>query len=379
MRESVLSLTTPGVQQLQPYLPGKPVEELERELGITGSIKLASNENPLGPSPLAVKAIEQHAADVNYYPDGSGFKLARRLAQHFDLDADCITLGNGSNDILELVARAFLTPRHSAVFSQYSFAVYPIVVQAVGARANIAPAFPRDHASMPLGHDPEALLAAIDDDTRIVFIANPNNPTGTWLAPERLHDLLHHIADEVIVVLDLAYHEYMDPALRIDIPGWLQQFPNLLITGTFSKIHALAGLRIGYGLSSPELADVLNRVRQPFNTNLLAQAAALASLDDEQHVESSVEVNNAGKDFLSQQLQRIGLSTLPSMGNFVAVDFGREAMPVYEALLRQGLIVRPVANYAMPDYLRVTIGTEQQNRRFIEALQRALQETAEAC
>ncbi len=378
MSKSILSLATLGVQTLQPYLPGKPVEELERELGIAHSIKLASNENPLGPSALAIKAIEQHADAVNFYPDGGGFKLTKRLAQVHHVDEDCITLGNGSNDILELVTRAFLTPQHSAVYSQYSFAVYPIVVQAVGAKANVAEAFPQDHATMPLGHDPQAMLSAIDDSTRMVFVANPNNPTGTWLQPDELHRLVSAIPDDIIVVLDLAYHEYMDEELRIDVADWLQQFPNLLITGTFSKIHALAGLRIGYGLSNPEMADVLNRVRQPFNTNLLAQAAALASLDDEHHVRDSVVVNNDGKTYLFQQLHDTGLKTLPTMGNFIAINFEREAMPVYEALLRRGVIVRPVANYAMPEYLRVTIGSEQQNQRFIEALQQALQETRAA-
>ena len=378
MSKSIHDLATAGVQQLQPYLPGKPVEELERELGISHSIKLASNENPLGPGKQAVQAIRQQAGEVNYYPDGSGFKLTAKLAQVYGVDASCVTLGNGSNDILELVARAFLTPQHSAVYSEYSFAVYPIVVQAVGARANVAPAYADDHASMPLGHDPAAMLAAIDDDTRIVFIANPNNPTGTWLEPDVLHKLVSDIPQDIIVVLDLAYNEYMDAVLRIDVADWLQQFPNLLVTGTFSKIHALAGLRIGYGLSSPQLADILNRVRQPFNTNLLAQAAALAALDDSEHVATSVSVNNSGKAYLYEQLQVMGLKALPSMGNFIAINFARDAMPIYEALLRRGVIVRPVANYAMPHYLRVTVGSEQQNRRFVEALQQALQETRAA-
>ena len=372
MSKSILSLATAGVQQLQPYLPGKPVEELERELGIAGSIKLASNENPLGPSKLALQAIQQDAASVNYYPDGGGFELSRRLAEQHGVDTDCITLGNGSNDILELVTRAFLTPEHSAVFSEYSFAVYPIVVQAVGAKAKVAKAFADTHADMPLGHDPAAILSSIADDTRIVFIANPNNPTGTWLDRQVLHELISNIPQQVIVVLDLAYNEYMDAELRIDIAAWLQQFPNLLITCTFSKIYALAGLRIGYGLSSPEMADVLNRVRQPFNTNLLAQSAALASLDDTAHVDDSVRVNNAGKLYLQQQLAAMQLKTLPTMGNFISINFQREAMPIYDALLRKGVIVRPVANYSMPDYLRVTIGSEQQNQRFIRTLKECL-------
>ncbi len=372
MSRSILSLATPGVQQLHPYQPGKPVEELERELGISQSIKLASNENPLGPSLLAVRAIEQAAADVHYYPDGSGFQLSRKLAQHFSIDAECVTLGNGSNDILELVTRAFLGPQYSAVYSEYSFAVYPIVVQAVGARANVAKAFDAGHPEMPLGHDPQAMLQAIDDDTRIVFIANPNNPTGTWLQPDVLHELVSAIAQDTVVVLDMAYQEYMDEALRIDIAGWLQQFPNLLIAGTFSKIHALAGLRIGYGLSSPEMADVLNRVRQPFNTNSLAQAAALAALDDEQHVRDSVVMNNAGKAYLQQAFDDMGLRHLPSMGNFISVQVNTDGAALYQKLLQQGVIVRPVANYNMPDYLRITIGTQEQNQRFVSALQAVL-------
>lgn len=368
-----IELATRGVQNLNPYLPGKPVEELERELGISGSIKLASNENPLGPSSRALAAIEQQAADINFYPDGGGYRLSARIAEMHGIDASCVTLGNGSNDVLELVTRAYLTPSHSAVFSEYSFAVYPIVVQAVGAQANVARANPEDHATMPLGHDPAAMLQAIDDNTRIVFIANPNNPTGTWIEPGDLHKLMSSVSDDIIVVLDLAYHEYMDQNLRIDIADWLQQFPNLLITCTFSKIHALAGLRIGYGLSSPEIADVLNRVRQPFNTNLLAQAAALAALDDTDHVEQSVWVNNSGKKYLAEQFDELGLSHLPTMGNFVSFSLKQEAMPVYDALLREGVIVRPVANYAMPEYLRVTIGTAEQNERFIASLRKVLQ------
>jgi histidinol-phosphate aminotransferase len=378
LSKSYLSLATRGVQQLQPYLPGKPVEELERELGISNAIKLASNENPLGASKAALDAIQNHVSAINYYPDGSGYRLSQRIADKHAIDAGCVTLGNGSNDILELATRAFLTPQHSAVYSQYSFAVYPIVVQAVGASAKVAQAFPQQHPHMPLGHDPAAILSSIDESTRMVFIANPNNPTGTWLDTEVLHKLICDIPDDVIVILDLAYHEYMDAGLKIGFADWLQQFPNLIITGTFSKIYALAGLRIGYGLSSPEIADVLNRVRQPFNTNSLAQAAALASLDDDEHVNASVRLNNAGRAYLMQQLDAAGLQYLPSMGNFIAINCSREAMPIYDALLRRGVIVRPVANYAMPDYLRVTIGTEQHNQRFIHALHAALDETAAA-
>jgi len=369
---SFLKLATDGVQQLTPYQPGKPVEELERELGIANSIKLASNENPLGPSPLALEVIKNISSSINYYPDGSGFALSEKLAQKHRVDSANITLGNGSNDILELVTRAFLTPQHSAVFSEHSFAVYPIVVQAVGAKANVAKAFAEDHADMPLGHDPDALLAQIEDNTRIIFIANPNNPTGTWLTPAQLEDLFGNIAQDVIIVLDLAYTEYMDENLRPPIKQWLEKFPNLVVTQTFSKVYALAGLRIGYSISNPEIADVLNRVRQPFNTNMLAQSAAIASLDDADHVVKSVVMNNAGKQFLQNAFSDMGLDYLPTMGNFISVKVKQNGAALYEKLLQQGVIVRPVANYAMPEYLRITIGTQPQNERFIETLKLCL-------
>ncbi|MCK5396343.1 MAG: aminotransferase class I/II-fold pyridoxal phosphate-dependent enzyme, partial [Gammaproteobacteria bacterium] len=281
-------------------------------------------------------------------------------------------LGNGSNDILELVTRAFLTPQHSAVFSQHSFAVYPIVVQAVGAKANVAEAFPESHETMPLGHDPDALLAQIDDATRIMFIANPNNPTGTWLSPDTLEALFGKIPEDVIIVLDLAYTEYMDEDVKPPIKQWLKQFPNLLITQTFSKVYALAGLRIGYSISNPEIADILNRVRQPFNTNMLAQHAAIASLSDGEHVSKSITMNNAGKSFLQKSFAEMNLSYLPTMGNFISVNVQQDGLALYQKLLQQGVIVRPVANYDMPEYLRITIGLQDQNERFVEALKQCL-------
>jgi len=372
MELSFLELATAGVQKLTPYQPGKPVEELERELGISDSIKLASNENPLGPSRLALDAIKKNISSINYYPDGGGYALSDKLAQKHQVDTSNITLGNGSNDILELVTRAFLTPQHSAVFSEHSFAVYPIVVQAVGAKANVAKAYPEDHESMPLGHDPDALLAQIDDTTRIVFIANPNNPTGTWLTPDALENLFNKIAQNVIIVLDLAYTEYMDEQIKPPINKWLQKFPNLVVTQTFSKVYALAGLRIGYSISNPEIADVLNRVRQPFNTNLLAQAAAIASLDDSEHVAKSVLMNNTGKTYLQNAFAEMNLDYLPTMGNFISVNVRQDGLTLYQKLLEQGVIVRPVANYDMPEYLRITIGTQQQNERFIETLKQCL-------
>jgi histidinol-phosphate aminotransferase len=370
--QAFIDLATPGVQQLTPYPPGKPVEELERELGITNSIKLASNENPLGPSPLALEAITRVAPGINFYPDGGGFALTHKLAQKHQVETANITLGNGSNDILELVTRAFLTPQHSAVYSEHSFAVYPIVVQAVGAKANVAKAFAEDHTTMPLGHDPDALLAEIDATTRIIFIANPNNPTGTWLTPAALEDLFSNIPQTVIIVLDLAYTEYMDEDLKPPLQQWLKQFPNLLITQTFSKVYALAGLRIGYSISNPEIAGILNRVRQPFNTNMLAQTAAIASLEDFAHVNASVAMNLAGKAFLENSFNEMNLHYLPSMGNFISVNVKQNGQALYQKMLHHGVIVRPVANYAMPEYLRITIGTQQQNQRFVETLKLCL-------
>ena len=361
-------LAAPGVQRLQPYLPGKPVEELERELGISDSIKLASNENPLGASEKALQAIQHCYKNINYYPDGSAFKLSERLAEKYSIAPSCLTFGNGSNDVLELIARAFLTTEHSAVYSQYAFAVYPIVVQAIGAKAKVAAAFDEAHKTMPLGHDPDALIDSIDETTRVVFIANPNNPTGTWMDTNTVNAMIDRIPPDVIVVLDLAYLEYMDDELKPDIKHLLGTYENLIITCTFSKVYALAGLRIGYGISHPDIADLLNRVRQPFNTNLIAQAAALAALDDEDHIRQSIKLNNAGKAFLQHELDKLGLACLPSMGNFLTVNMGRHAAPVYDALLSKGVIVRPVANYQMPNYLRITVGTAEQNNRLIEAL-----------
>ena len=372
MSKSFLDLATPGVQKLKPYLPGKPVDELERELGISDSIKLASNENPLGPSSRAIEAIKKHSVGINYYPDGGGFKLSQRIAEVNGVDSSCVTLGNGSNDILELVTRAFLTPNLSAIYSEYSFAVYPIVVQAVGAQAIVAKSLPETHEEQPLGHDLEAFLSCITETTRVVFIANPNNPTGTWLQPEAIESFLEKISNEIIVILDLAYLEYMDEALKPDIKHLLDTYKNVVITRTFSKVYALAGLRIGYSLSDPQVADIINRVRQPFNTNLLAQAAALESLADDGHVNNSVDMNNQGKQYLLSELKNLGLSCLPTMGNFLSIHFKRDAHPIYEALLLKGVIVRPVGNYDMPEYLRVTIGTQSQNQRFMQALTEVL-------
>jgi len=363
-----------GVQLLQPYQPGKPVEELERELGITNAIKLASNENPLGPSANAIKAAQAVIGDVNYYPDGAGHKLSLALAAKHGVDQSCITLGNGSNDILELVGRAFLSTESSAVYSEYSFAVYPLVVQAVDAQARVAKAFSRDHEKMPYGHNLSAIHSQITNTTRVVFIANPNNPTGTWFELDELNVFLNKVSSDVLVVLDEAYFEYMPTEFKPDTTALLNQFKNLLITRTFSKIYGLAGLRIGYSISHPDIADILNRVRQPFNTNMPAQAAALAAIDDAAHVENSASLNALGLLQYQKEFNEMNLKFIPSIANFIAVNVNKNAMPVYDALLREGVIVRPVASYNMPDFLRITVGSEQQNNRVLTALKKVLLE-----
>jgi histidinol-phosphate aminotransferase len=364
-------LAAPGVRRLAPYLPGKPPEQLERELGIKDSIKLASNENPLGPGPLARRALEQALAGIGMYPDGSGHRLRERLAARHGVALSQVTLGNGSNDLLVLLAETFLTPDAEAVYSQYAFAVYPIAVQAVGAIARVAPARAADHA-MPLGHDPAAILAAIGPKTRLVFLANPNNPTGTWLDERELGALLAGIPADVIVVLDEAYHEYSAVCGVPDGARWLAQHPNLVLVRTFSKAHGLAGLRVGFALSHGDIADLLNRVRQPFNVSVPGLAAAEAALEDRGHVAATLELNRSGIARLTEGLRALGLKVGPTAANFVLVDLGRPAAPVSDALQRQGVIVRPLANYGLNDHLRITTGTAAQNERLLSAMASAL-------
>ena len=361
----------PGVRRLVPYQPGKPVEQLERELGIRGAVKLASNENPLGASPAAVAAVHQAGAGLAEYPDGDSYGLRQALARRHGVDPMAVTVGNGSNDVLDLVGRAFLGPGREAVYSQYAFAVYPLVTQAVGATARVAPALAPD-AAQPYGHDLEAMAAQITGRTHVVFIANPNNPTGTWVEAAALRRFLDALPAGVLCVVDEAYFEYVDEPDYPDTTQWLGRYPNLLVTRTFSKVYGLAGLRVGYGLMDPSVAELLNRVRQPFNVNSLAQAAALAGLDDTEHLRRSVELNRQGLRALEADLRERGMGFIPSVGNFLCVDTGREAGPVYEGLLREGVIVRPVGSYGLPGFLRVTVGTPAQNRRVVAALDKVL-------
>lgn len=362
-----LAQALPGVQKLSPYVPGKPVDELARELDLdpAGIVKLASNENPLGPSAKVLTAVQAELGELTRYPDGSGYRLKAALAQRCGVAANQVTLGNGSNDVLELVARAWLAPGLNAVFSQYAFAVYPIATQAAGAEARCVPA--KDY-----GHDLPAMLAAIDQHTRVVFLANPNNPTGTWFERPALEAFLSQVPSSVLVVLDEAYIEYAQGA---DLPNgldYLARYPNLIVSRTFSKAYGLAALRVGYALSSPQVAEVLNRVRQPFNVNSLALAAACAALEDEAYLEQSRALNEAGMRQLEQGAQRLGLEFIASRGNFITLNFGRDAAPINQALLHKGVIVRPLAGYGMPQHLRVSIGTEVENARFLTALAEVL-------
>jgi histidinol-phosphate aminotransferase len=363
-------LALPAIQALSPYQPGKPISELERELGLSEIVKLASNENPLGPSPTVLRAIEQALPDISLYPDGNGFALKKALSQQLQVDSACITLGNGSNDVLDLVARVFLGPGRESIFSAYAFAVYPIATQAVGAKAQIAASQATD-SDQPYGHDLNAMRALVNEQTSVIFIANPNNPTGTWVKNDALEAFLASVPNNVMVVLDEAYGEYISEADYPNAVAWLDQYPNLIITRTFSKAYGLAGLRIGYAISHPDVSDLLNRVRHPFNTNSLALVAAEAALNDQDYLDQSRQLNDQGMAQLTAAFQNIGLSWIPSVGNFVCVDVG-DGRKVFDALLRQGVIVRPVEAYQLPQYIRVSIGTEPENQTFIRALKRVL-------
>lgn len=369
-------LAPPYIRAIAPYQPGKPIAELERELGISGIVKLASNENPLGASPLAVAAMHAAMSDIARYPDGSGFDLKKALSERYQIEHACIVLGNGSNDLLELAARAFLAPGDKVVYADHAFAVYALATQAAGATGISVP------ATKGFGHDLSAMLqAAVQHKVKMVFIANPNNPTGTFLGAAELLEFLRAVPPQVLVVLDEAYNEYLPQNLRYDSVSWLRDFPNLIISRTFSKAYGLAGLRVGYALAGELVADMLNRVRQPFNVNSVAQAAAVAALQDEVFLRRTCELNQAGMEQITQGLTRLGLEFIPSYGNFVCCRIanpgqsgGKGAGQIYCRLLELGVIVRPIANYGMPDYLRVSIGLESENEKFLSALAQALGE-----
>lgn len=362
------TIAAPGIAGLTPYQPGKPEAELAREYGVRDIVKLASNENPLGPSPQAAAAAREAIDGGHRYPDGGAWALRQRLAARHDIAPECLVFGNGSNDVLDLVARAFLAPGRAAVFAEHAFAVYPIATRSAGADAVVVAANPPTHAQ-PFGHDLEAMAAAAGrPEVQVVFVANPNNPTGTWLDGDALAAFLDAVPREVIVVLDEAYVEYaLDAPGYVDGRRWLERHPNLVLTRSFSKAYGLAGLRVGYGIADPGVADLLNRVRHPFNVNAAAQAAALAALGDAAHIARSVAENAAERGRLTIGLERLGLRVLPSAGNFVCGRVG-DAAAVNEALLRAGVIVRPVAGYGLPEWLRISVGRPVENDRLLAAL-----------
>ncbi|MDF1763949.1 MAG: histidinol-phosphate transaminase [Oleibacter sp.] len=365
MAVNFTELAVEGVRLLRPYQPGKPIDELAREFGLNEAdiVKLASNENPMGPGPKALAAIQSELADLTRYPDGAGFALKSELCKQLNLRPEQITLGNGSSDILDFIVRSFVNDGDDVIVSQHAFAIYGLVAKMVGANCIAVPA-------KNYGHDLVAMAAAITDKTRIVFVTNPNNPTGTWNTSDELVTFLNAVPKNVLVLLDEAYFEYVHEA---DYPNGIElldEYSNLVVTRTFSKAYGLAALRVGYGVSSPELADIMNRVRPPFNVDSFALAAATATLQDHEYVKESIAINDAGMAYFIEQFQQLGLSYVPSVGNFICfeVPTGVNSMDVYQGLLQRGVIIRPVANYEMPNHLRVSIGTSKENQVFIAAL-----------
>ncbi len=364
-----LQQARPCVQHLAPYQPGKPIDELQRELGLARVVKLASNENPLGPSPKALaalqKAVQGDPVELGRYPDGNGFILKQALSQRFGLSLDGITLGNGSNDVLELVARAFLGEGDDAIFAEHAFAVYPLAVQAAGARGVTV-------AALNFGHDLPAMAAAVTPATKVIFLANPNNPTGTWFEAAEFTAFMAQVPTHVVVVLDEAYGEFVTATDALDGLQELPKYPNLIVSRTLAKAYGLASLRVGYAVASAEITNIINRVRQPFNVNSLALIAAAAAITDDEFVAKTRALNQAGMQQWLDGLAALGLSAMPSRGNFLCVDMQQEAAPLFQALLREGVIVRPVANYGLPRHLRISIGLAEENTFSLNALQRVL-------
>lgn len=369
MKPDFRALANPGISSLTPYQPGKPVEELERELGITSSIKIASNENPLGPSPKALVAIQNALPNAHIYPDGSCYELKNALAKFLSVDTQQITVGNGSENILELVAKSYLQSGDSAVISQYAFLTIPLIIQSFGATILEAPA-------VNWGHNIDNMLNAIDEKTRVLFLVNPNNPTGTYTNKNDFTKLMNSVPPHIIVVLDEAYSEFISTPDYPVALEFLAHHPNLIISRTFSKAYGLAGLRIGYAISSPEIADILNRARLPFNVNSLAAKAAAAALLDQEHMRATVRVNEEGKRELEEGLDKLKLNYISSLANFITIDVG-DALTIYQDLLKEGVIVRALNAYKMPRHIRVTIGTSAQNKRFLASIQKVISQHKE--
>ncbi|RUO36566.1 histidinol-phosphate transaminase [Aliidiomarina sanyensis] len=354
-------LALPGIRELQPYQAGKPIEEVERELGIKNIVKLASNENPLGVSQKVRDALAAKITGLARYPDANGFYLKQAIADKFSVKPQQVTLGNGSNDVLELLARTFVTAENEVIYAQHAFVVYPLVTKAIGATGIAVPA--KDY-----GHDLEAMLAAVTDKTRMIFVANPNNPTGTFLSKEALEAFIARVPHHVLIVLDEAYYEYVPESERAPSLAWIEKYPNLVVSRTFSKAYGLAGIRSGYMVSHPAIADLMNRIRQPFNMNELALTASIAALQDEDFIARSVSVNRDGMAQLIAFCEQYKLPFIPSHGNFLTIEVGPQSAEMFQKLLHKGVIVRPVAGYELPNHLRVSIGLPQENDAFCNAM-----------
>ena len=351
---------------IQPYQPGKPIEELARERGITNAIKLASNENPRGPSKRVLHAISHAGRELPRYPDGTAYRLKAVLSKRLGIEPGQITVGNGSNDVLELAGRVALSPNDKGIVDEHCFVVYPLTIQSSNAVLVSVP-------SIDWGHDLDGMAAAVDEHTRIVYLANPNNPTGTLFRETAFRRFMATVPKSVWVVLDEAYFEYaVDQDGYPDGVSLVREYENLIVTRTFSKAHGLAALRVGYSVSSVEFAELMNRIRQPFNANSVALAAAETSLESDDYVRESVRMNSEGMEFIQSGLTRLGLEYIPSAGNFLSFKVGKASGQVYEAMLNRGVVVRPIANYGMPEHLRVTIGTPSENDRFLTTLEAVL-------
>ena len=358
-------LVTKNIEELRPYQPGKPIDEIQRELGVSEPVKMASNENPLGPSPKAVEAMKSACSEMHYYPDGGCYYLKEALAKHlsrYDIEPHNLIIGNGSNEIIEFVIRTFVAPDENIVTGDPSFIIYKLA----GISHN------REEIMVPLNddltYDLDRIRKAVNEKTKVVFLANPNNPTGQTFSTQELEHFLAHVRDDVVICMDEAYAEYVDES---GVPNGLEYAPfrdRLIVLRTFSKIYGLAGLRVGYGVSHKELIGYMDRVRPPFNVNRMAQAAAIAALDDQAHIRESIEINSQGRKKIQSALKEMHIKFYPSQTNFILADFGKPAQPIYEALLKAGFITRPVQNYNLPNCLRVTIGTEVQNQQLIQAL-----------
>ena len=357
-------LVNPGIDTIHPYEPGRSLDEVIQEFNLSKVVKLASNENSLGASKKALEIV-QSAQELHFYPDGSGESLKKVISEHENIAREQIILGNGSNEVLELVASAFLNPETEAIFSEHAFVVYKLASKVRGCKFHEVPA-------KDFGHDLDSFNNYVNDSTRVIFIANPNNPTGTYNTHAQVHNLLSTIPDHVLVVLDLAYFEYVEAQDYVKPYELLNEFNNLLLTRSFSKAYGLPALRIGFGVGHPELIEILNRIRQPFNVNTMAQKAAIAAIEDQAHIKASIENNSTQKQYLQSELTRLGLTSLESEGNFIAVKAPMPGRDMFNKLMREGVTVRPIDLYGMPDFIRVTIATPAENKFFIEILEEVL-------